>query len=223
MQEVTQQIAQWLLDEEIPPFDQHSHAAWALVTDYGKIEKWNQDVRAEQMEWVQGTLGWPDDEWIIGRDGFGNDYVVSKSGKYTGVHMYDHEAMQFEPCQPSLRAFFDHCLRLERPVGRVTREEITQFVKDRLGFTPTPQTRFWRDTGTAGLDAWAFMQEFADHYGVEPGKIDDGIDYGDGEDGLGGAFAWLWKKLTFQPVPKTGHFTIDHLVEAANRKKWFDP
>ncbi|MBK6775201.1 MAG: hypothetical protein IPG74_04910 [Flavobacteriales bacterium] len=114
MREVTEQIASWLMKEGASSFDEHSHAAWALVTDYRKLEGWNREVRAQTMEWVPGVLGWPDDEWIIGRDGFGNDYVVSKSGMYEGVRMYDHEVMQFEPYQPSLRAYVDHCLEIER-------------------------------------------------------------------------------------------------------------
>ena len=103
------------------------------------------------------------------------------------------------------------------------REEFTQHMNDLPGFTPTTTTSFWWETGTAGLDAWAFMQEFAERYGAEPGDMDDDIDYGDGEFGLGDTLSRLWKKLTFRPVPKTGHFTIDHLVEVANRKKWFAP
>lgn len=103
------------------------------------------------------------------------------------------------------------------------RAEIIQFVKDRLGFAPTPDTKFWWDTGTAGLDAWTFMKEFAVHYGVDMEDAGIGFDYGDSDVPLADALDRLWKLFTFRPVPKLNHFTIDHLVEVANRKKWFDP
>ncbi len=104
----------------------------------------------------------------------------------------------------------------------VTREEIIQFVRDRLGFTPTSTTKFWWDTGAAGLDVIAFWEEFADHYGVDLGVSNDGYDYGDSDGGLGDALAHFWKRATFQQVRRSHYFTIDHLVEVANRKKWFD-
>lgn len=104
----------------------------------------------------------------------------------------------------------------------VDRKEIIEFVQDRLGFTPTPKTKFWWGTGTAGLDAWTFMQEFADRYEVD---FDDAgtFDYGDSDTPLADIFDRLWMRLRFRRSPKTNHFTIDHLVEVANRKKWFDP
>lgn len=108
------------MEEGLSSFHRHSHAAWALVTDFKKIDDWNREVRAEHMQWVDGIDGWPDDEWIIGKDGFGNDYVVSKSGLYSGVHVYDHELRNFEPFQPSLRAYFDHCLDIERSTDTST-------------------------------------------------------------------------------------------------------
>jgi hypothetical protein len=106
---------------------------------------------------------------------------------------------------------------------RVSRADIITFVEQRLGFTPTPETKFWWGTGTAGLDVIAFWNEFADHYGVDLEGGDTGYDYGDSEGGLGEAMGHLWRRLTFRSVPESHHFTIDHLVEVANRKKWFDP
>ncbi len=107
--------------------------------------------------------------------------------------------------------------------GRVTRDEIVAFVKDRLGFEPTRETKFWWDTGVYGLDAMGFMLEFAEHFGVREGTGDDDLDYGDSEGGLGEVFWDLWRRITFRAVPRKHHFTIDHLVEVANRKQWFDP
>jgi len=105
----------------------------------------------------------------------------------------------------------------------VTREEIIQFVRDRLGFTPTSTTKFWWDTGAAGLDVVAFWEEFAQHYGVDLEVADAGYDYGDSDGGFSDGLEHLWKRLTFQRVRRSHHFTIDHLVEVANQKKWFDP
>lgn len=101
----------------------------------------------------------------------------------------------------------------------VTHEEVIRFVEDRLGFTPTPTTKFWWDTGTAGLDVVLFWEEFAAHFGVDMASLGDGYDHGDSEGGLGDALEHLVKRLTFQRVRRSHHFTIVHLVEVANRKK----
>ncbi len=105
----------------------------------------------------------------------------------------------------------------------VDREEIILFVKDRLGLTPTPETKFWWGTGIAGLDAWTFMEDYAERFGVDMQGADEGFDYGDGDLGIGDALQQLWRKMTFRSVPRTNHFTIDHLVQVANGKKWFHP
>jgi len=105
----------------------------------------------------------------------------------------------------------------------IDREEIVRYVEDRLGFTPTLETRFWWDTGVAGLDAWTFMEEFADRYGVDMEGVDRGFDYGDSDGGIGDALERVWRLITFRQVPKVNHFTIDHLVEVVNRMKWFVP
>lgn len=103
------------------------------------------------------------------------------------------------------------------------REEIIRFIEEQLGFTPTPKTKFFWGTGVAGLDAWAFMDEFADRYDVNMDGVGSDVDYGDSDTPLADVFDRLWKRFRFQRVAKTGHFTIDHLVEVANRKEWFDP
>ena len=129
---------------------------------------------------------------------------------------------------PRLRAF--RCDRSRGQPSRVTtkgpmgsREDMILFVEERLGFTPTAETKFWWETGAASLDVIAFWEEFAEHYGVDPVDAGEGYDYGDGDGGLGEALEHLWNRITFRPVPKAKHFTIDHLVQVANRKKWFDP
>lgn len=104
----------------------------------------------------------------------------------------------------------------------IEREEIIRFVEDRLDFTPTPQTKFWWDTGTAGLDVDQFTYEFAEVFGVDM-KVEFFVDYGGSDTSLADGLSRIWKKVTFQPQPSVGHFTIDHLVEVANHKKWFDP
>lgn len=73
------------------------------------------------------------------------------------------------------------------------------------------------------MDVLAFWEEFAVRYGVDLEVSGEGYDYGDSDGGLGEAMEHIWKRITFRPVPKVNHFTVDHLVEVANRKMWFDP
>lgn len=104
-----------------------------------------------------------------------------------------------------------------------SREEVLQFVEETLGFTPTSQTKFWWDTGVAGLDVIAFWEQFCERFGADLDNASSEYDYGDSDGGLEEALSVLWRRMTFRHVPSTHHFTIDHLVEVANRKKWFDP
>lgn len=105
----------------------------------------------------------------------------------------------------------------------IDRAEIIRFVEEQLGFTPKPTTKFFWGTGIAGPDAWAFMEAFAERYGVDMEGAGQAYDYGDSDVPLADALSHLWKKITFRPVPRTNHFTIDHLAAVANRKKWFEP
>lgn len=103
------------------------------------------------------------------------------------------------------------------------RDEMIRFVEEQLGFTPKPTTKFFWETGVFGLDAIAFMDAFVDRYGINMDAAAGDVDYGDSDTPLADIFDRLWKRIRFQRVPKMGHFTIDHLVEVANRRKWFDP
>ena len=103
------------------------------------------------------------------------------------------------------------------------RDEMIRFVEEQLGFTPKPTTKFFWETGVFGLDAIAFMDAFVDRYGINMDDAAGNVDYGDSDTPLADIFDRLWKRIRFQRVPKMGHFTIDHLVEVANRRKWFDP
>jgi len=66
------------------------------------------------------------------------------------------------------------------------------------------------------------MHEFAQVYEVDM-KVEFLIDYGGSDASLADGLSWIWKRVIFRPVPSVGHFTIDHLVDVANHKTWFDP
>ncbi len=83
----------------------------------------------------------------------------------------------------------------------VLRADIIRFVEGRLGFTPTSQTKFWWDTGCAGLDVIAFWAEFSERYGVDLEGSGEGYDYGASDGGLGEALERIWKRITFRPGP----------------------
>ena len=225
MRSVTKQIGDWLHREPHSLFDAASHAACALLTDWEHVLKLNQDARREGVEYIQGVVGWPDDEWIIGEDGRGGSYLVSRTGRYTGVHYYDHEICAIEDHQPTLRDFFDLCLDIERGGPRFKKELqriMVGYVERKLGFRPAEKTKFFWGTGTAGLDAEQFMIDFSKDFSIDMSAF-DGKGYGMEEGNIVDAARDLFKRLSGQPVVRSRYFTVDHLVEVLVEKKWFDP
>lgn len=104
----------------------------------------------------------------------------------------------------------------------VDQKEIIRFVNERLFFEPTPATKFFWDTGAAGLDTDFFMQEFADHYEIDMSDF-DGAGFGMDDVGLGTVVDDLKLLLRGKRPAKSRYFTIEHLVDVANGRKWFDP
>ena len=110
MKHITDQITAWL-DLSGVHLDPNGFAFHALLTDFDQVCKLNEEVRSFPDEWIAGK--WPDDQWIIGEDGAGNCFVMSKSSAYKGVQFFDHEWKRFEPESEGLREFFDSCLQIE--------------------------------------------------------------------------------------------------------------
>jgi hypothetical protein len=103
----TQQIDAWLGASGTLPLLRDGFASCALLTDFAQVCRINQEMRSLPE-------AWPDDHWIIGEDGAGGYFVVSKSDKYRGVQFFDHEWKLFEEFQPTLRKFFDYCIEIEK-------------------------------------------------------------------------------------------------------------
>jgi|GEM_PF-1436854 len=225
MQDIPDQIKAWLDAEPDAPFSDFSHAAHALLTDKAKVQALNDHVRGQNVEWVQGAVGWPTDEWVIGEDGRGAYYLVSASGKYEGVAYYDHEIKTIEPFQPSLRAFYEYCLQVDGSSRRVRaqfRESLLTYVAEELHFKPTLKTKFFRDMKVAQADAEQFMRDFAKDFEVDLSAFDGKL-YGIGEGAQQSGLRGLIDRITGHNAPNHGYFTIDHLVDVLHTKKWFDP
>jgi hypothetical protein len=106
MEPITRQIAEWLKASAILPLVKHGSASCALLSDYPTVCRINAEMRSLPE-------GWPDDHWIIGEDGVGGCFTVSRSCTYQGVQFYDHEWTRFEEFTPSLRDFFDYFIDIE--------------------------------------------------------------------------------------------------------------
>ncbi len=95
--EISDNFRKWLqTDGLLEALHPYSHAYVALPTNFSVVEWLNQQVRSCSAEWLPNQLSWPDDDWIVGEDGAGNYYTVSKSGDYCGVRFYDHELLSSE-------------------------------------------------------------------------------------------------------------------------------
>ena len=111
MEPITKQILSWLTQSGLPALDANGFASCAIITDYDHICRLNQEVRAIDS-WAAG-FSWPDERWIVGEDGAGNYFVVTKGDMFGVVEFFDHEGLRFEPEKASLRDFFEYCLAIE--------------------------------------------------------------------------------------------------------------
>jgi hypothetical protein len=112
MESVTTQVRSWLRKCELVPLDPKGFAACALVVDFKKISEINEHLK-NIKNWGR-TFTWPPDRWVIGEDGAGNYFVVSKNDPFGAVEFFDHEWLRFEVEHSSLREFVDYCLTVER-------------------------------------------------------------------------------------------------------------
>lgn len=105
---VTKQLAAWLADEpNLCPLHPNGTPRTALLTDPTYVRQLNADVRNIIAEW-------PEDEWIIGEDGAGNYFCVSRSESHSGIRQFDHEWKRFEDFMPTLHAYFDYFADIAR-------------------------------------------------------------------------------------------------------------
>ena len=115
-----QQFKAWLeadgLLEKLHPY---SHAFEALPVEQSIIERINSEIRSAQATWYSEPKDWPTDDWIIGSMGNGDYYFTSKSDSYAGVWQYHHELREKEFLAPSLRAFYEWCICIEREGGNL--------------------------------------------------------------------------------------------------------
>ena len=101
-------------------------------------------------------------------------------------------------------------------------EEVRCLVAEQLAIPigqVVPSARLDEDLGTIGDDAAEFMEEFARRFSVDLEGLDLSRHVGpEGSNPLWLVFKPRWlRELGSHPV------TVNHLVEVALRKKWFDP
>lgn len=114
------QFRSWLQsDSLLGKLDPYSHAHEALPIEQNTIIQINNEVRSIQTAWYSEVDSWPDDDWIVGAMGNGDYYVVSRSGSYEGVWQYHHELREKEFLAPTLRAFYEYCIAIEREAGNL--------------------------------------------------------------------------------------------------------
>src|SRR5689334_9951154 len=107
------QYVEWLANDGLlGKFHIYSHAYVALPTVQSVIDGLNAGVRETQGCWYPNGGDWLDDDWIVGEDGAGSYYVISKSGAYSGVFEYLHETLEKLPLAKSLRGFYDYCIHI---------------------------------------------------------------------------------------------------------------
>ena len=92
---------------------EYSHAIIALPTNFDDQEGINVLARESEVEWFPNQFEWPDDYWIIGEDGAGNLYFISKTSQKQEVFFYNHETLEKEEFEPSIERYYQYCKDIE--------------------------------------------------------------------------------------------------------------
>lgn len=106
--EYLENLSDRLASEGFSDSDTKEIAAHELISDRKQPMQLNEYARNLITYWFVGwdePVPWPDDFYIIGENGAGNFYCVSRSGLFPGVKEYDHECKGFVPWVSSLEEY----------------------------------------------------------------------------------------------------------------------
>ena len=108
-------LATRLASEGFSPSDAADIAAHELISDNTRLALLNDSVRGFSTHWLaewEEPGPWPEDHIVIGENGAGNYYCISRSGLYAGVLEYDHEYREFVPRADSLEGYYQEVMSI---------------------------------------------------------------------------------------------------------------
>lgn len=108
------------------------------------------------------------------------------------------------------------CIRM------VSSDDIIAFTEKKLGRRISPEVRFFDNVGIDGLDAETFMVDFAHEYNIEMSPFNPDA-YFMHEGRLLNVWRNVWDALFNRKRLPHKSFTVAHLANVANKRKWFDP
>ena len=101
-------------------------------------------------------------------------------------------------------------------------KNVIEFIKTRIGVDTSNESMIFEDLGIDGLDAESFMIEFSNHFNVDMTEFKPELYYFS-EYELGNIFLSMYRSIFNRRALKKRAFSLTHLAEVAERKKWFDP
>lgn len=90
-------------------------ATHELISDETRLALLNDSVRGFSTHWMaewEEPGPWPEDHIVIGENGAGNYYCISRSGSYAGVLEYDHECKEFVLWAASLEGYYQEVMSI---------------------------------------------------------------------------------------------------------------
>ena len=108
IEDIPKKFKEWLKRDGLyGNLHEYSHTILALHEGINLL------VRESEVEWFPNSFQWPDDYWIIGEDGAGNFYFISKQSEDQEVYFYNHETLEKEDFEPSIEHYYKYCKSIE--------------------------------------------------------------------------------------------------------------
>ena len=97
------------------------------------------------------------------------------------------------------------------------KKKLEKIFKDLLGYNITDWNKSFIDVGIVGLDAYTFFDELSKEFDVDFSNLDYE------RYGIHDLYFINPFKSFFKYRGKKRYFTLNHIVDVIEKKKWFDP
>ena len=99
----------------------------------------------------------------------------------------------------------------------ILKKRLKELFKTKLGYAVTDWNKSFHDAGAYGLDAYVFFDDLSEEFNVDFSNLDYK------RYGINDFYFVNPIKDLFKYWGKKRDFTLNHLLDVIEKKKWFDP